>query len=105
MLLAGGFIIGYPFHMPSLKKLIGQDIVTSILFLKPELQVVKLHNIEASGIWIESQFLTNYFLNALGQQSAPKTAVFFVPFSQIEYVMSTVDYPALSEKVFGVLEP
>ena len=65
-------------------------------------QRVKLHGVEAGGLWIESQTLTNSILQTLGIPSAPKTLVLFVPFHQILGGVAGAEGPSLDEKAFGV---
>ncbi len=63
---------------------------------------VKLHGVEAGGIWIESQGLTNEVLETMGLSSAPRTLVLFLPYHEIGYVLKTIPGAALNEKAFGV---
>lgn len=87
--------------MPSLNKLIGTKIALSFK-LGERMTWVKLHAVEAGGIWVESQPLTNMILQLSDSPAAPKTAVFFLPFSTIGSVASSLDEMSLGEKAFGV---
>jgi hypothetical protein len=69
-----------------------------------KMQKLILHGVESGGLWVESQTLTNAFLARVGLASAPKTAVFFLPFHQISFVLDSLNVPSLSEKAFGVEE-
>jgi hypothetical protein len=69
---------------------------------KTKVQKIKLHGVEAGGVWIENQSLTNAFLEFLGVSSAPKTLVLFVPYTAIAAIYAALDEPALNEKSFGV---
>jgi len=43
------------------------------------IQEVRLHLAEESGIWIESQSMIDTLLEAAGAQASPRTLVFFLP--------------------------
>jgi hypothetical protein len=82
---------------------IGGEILISIPHFDPKLLLrVKLHGVEAGGIWIESQKFANEFLTHVGASSAPRTAVFFVPYSQVTFAAVSIAGPSLNEKAFGV---
>lgn len=89
--------------MPTLEGLIGHSIVIRSVPLHEEHPVkVKLVGIENGGLWIESQDATNHWLAEMKQQATPKTLVWFLPYAQIAWIMGSGDYPALSEKAFGL---
>jgi hypothetical protein len=89
--------------MLNLTEMVGQVIVAHIPRLHPTLfQEVRLHGVEVGGIWIESQMMTNTFFATAGYSASPKTLVFFFPYNQIGFVMSSIEGPSLSEKSFGV---
>ena len=84
---------------------IGQEIAISIPYLAEgtgKLQRVKLVGVEAGGIWIESQELIDIVLEGANLASAPRTPVFFFPYSQIVFAVSSTDSVALSEKAFDL---
>jgi hypothetical protein len=86
--------------MPSLSDLVGTHIVIRSIPIDEEKAVsVKLHAVEAAGLWIESKQSMETLLQAAKRTSAPKTLVFFVPFSQISWIMSAVDEPYLSDSI------
>jgi hypothetical protein len=58
---------------------------------------VRVHGVEAGGVWIESQRLTNRLMTRLSASTAPKTLVFFFPYHEIVYAMVPIDVPALNE--------
>jgi hypothetical protein len=92
--------------MPSLSELIGTSIIIRSIPLHEEHPVsVRLHAVETGGIWVESQNATDHWLHQMKVASTPKTFVFFLPFAQIAWIMSTVDSPALSEQAFGLHDP
>lgn len=89
--------------MPQLKDMIGQNIFALVPFFnRTTVQTLKLHDVENGGMWVENQSFTNLALKTFGVQAAPKTALFFLPWSQITFVASQFDAPALSETAFGV---
>jgi hypothetical protein len=84
-------------------EMIGQNINAVIpYFGSSTLQPLKLHGVEAGGLWLESQKATNDFLTKIGAQTVPKTLVFFVPYNQIVFVLGSVEAPSLNEKSFDV---
>jgi hypothetical protein len=86
-------------YMPSLKDFVGKTIFALIPFIHGEIvQVLKLHGVEPGGIWVESQTLTDLLLARVGRTAAPKTAIFFLPYQQIVFVLGSLDVPSLSEK-------
>jgi hypothetical protein len=85
--------------------LIGQEI----LILPPNAQegsqkirAVKLVGVEAGGLWIESQEVTNALLRVVGSATSPQTPVLFLPYHEIGGVLVSVEQTALDEKAFGV---
>jgi|HubBroStandDraft_2_1064218.scaffolds.fasta_scaffold291696_1 hypothetical protein len=62
----------------------------------------KLHGVEAGGLWLESQELTDNILKALGIATAPKTVALFVPYHHVQFVVGLVDQSSLSEKALGL---
>jgi hypothetical protein len=91
--------------MTSLKELEG-SIIKIVLpgFDRSGIQSVKLHKVEDSGLWIESQNLTNDVFSVLRQESSSRTLVVFVPWHGITVIISSIEGTSLSEKAFG-LEP
>ena len=86
-----------------LRDLIGQTILVLITRLHPtRYQKVKLLGVEAGGIWIESQDVTNAILQLFGAASAPTTLVLFFPYHEIGFVLNKLDVVSLDEKAFGV---
>lgn len=85
------------------EEMVGETIIARVPNLHPTtLQSLKLHGAENSGLWVESQVLTEQLLSMFGVPTAPKTPVFFLPFHQIAFVLGYADAPALSETAFGV---
>jgi hypothetical protein len=89
--------------MPDLKSLEGQLITAIVHVLDPRIaQQVKLHKVEPYGVWLESQKYTNTILSKAGVSSAPRTFVFFVPWSGVVAIFGSEDEVSLSEKGFGL---
>jgi hypothetical protein len=87
----------------NLQNLVDEHVLVLIPRIhESQYQKVKLHGVEAGGIWIESQNITNAILQSVGSQVAPKTPIFFFPYHQISFVIGRLDVPALDEKAFGV---
>lgn len=85
--------------MPELKDMIGQVITAHIPYLhRTQWQQVKLHGVENGGVWIESQKFMSDFLTHLGATMSPKTMIFFLPFTQITFIATSLDVPSISDK-------
>jgi hypothetical protein len=90
---------------PQLRNMLGKLIVARIPALDRENMVlVRLHTVEASGIWIESQKFNETMLQNLGIVASVTTLVLFVPFSDVDFIISSVGSIVLSEKAFGIGE-
>lgn len=89
--------------MPDLKSMVGKEIAALVPLLhKTVFQRLKLHGVEQGGIWIESQKFTDEMLAGFGISSAPKTLIFFLPWTQVVTIWGSLDVPSLSETGFGV---
>lgn len=64
----------------------------------------KLLAVDVGGIWVESQSYTEMILKRGKRQDAPRTPVFFLPYSSISYLTRMHEVPALSSTSLG-LEP
>ena len=91
--------------MPNLSEMIGNTVIASVPFLQEDPLLFKLHGMEQSGLWLESQEITEELLEKLGLPAAQNTVVLFVPFAQIRCVFGNVDSPALSREAFGLDNP
>ena len=88
-----------------LNGMIGKMIVARIPALDQEDMVTaRLHKVEANGIWVESQSFNEAILERVGMTASLRGLVLFVPFSSIDFVVSSVSSPALSEAGFGLVE-
>lgn len=89
--------------MPRLQDFVGQTIIALVPIFDPVVyQSLKLHEVEASGLWVENQEITNFMLEKYGLATTPKTMIFFLPFHEIRFVLGSLDVPSLGEKAFGV---
>jgi hypothetical protein len=90
--------------MKTLAEMVGETtLVRSAVLDAEHPQLVKLVAVETgNGIWVECQKITDHWLAEFKLSATPRTLVWFLPFSQISWIVGTEDYPALSEKSFGV---
>ena len=92
-------------QLPSLKEMIGKLIVARIPALDNENMVfVRLHKVEPSGLWVESHFYNQEMLEKFDMPVSSTTLVLFVPYSSIDYIVSSIRTIALSETAFGLGE-
>jgi hypothetical protein len=85
------------------EEMIGETVIAIVPFIdRVKFQELKIHGAEAGGIWVESQTLTNLVLKSIKQASAPRTPIFFVPFSQITMAWQAIEQTSLSEPSFDV---
>jgi hypothetical protein len=64
---------------------------------------VKLLAVESgNGIWVECQKITDHWMAEFKISAAPRTLVWFVPFSRSAWIMGSEDYPSISEKGIGL---
>jgi hypothetical protein len=84
-----------------LSEFVGQQIIITARQLGG-LQQVKLLGVEAGGVWIDSQEITNQLLTHFKVATAPNTFVFFLPYVQIEMISIPLPTVGLNEKAFGV---
>jgi hypothetical protein len=83
--------------------IIGQQIVILIPRLnQTKFHRVKLLGVESGGLWIQSQEVINVMLQIVGQTSAERTPVIFVPYHEIAVAMSSIEGLSLDEKAFGL---
>ena len=89
--------------MRSLANMIGEVIVVRIPLLDTDgMILVKLHGIEAQGIWIESQEFTNQLMEKFRFVSSRTTPLVFVPFDKVDFIIGSLDSLSLSESAFGL---
>lgn len=92
--------------MLQLTDLVGETIfIRSIALDVKDPVFVKLFSVDSGGVWIQSQKITEEMLEALKRDSAPKSPVCFVPYSQIAWICHWIDEPSLSEKSLGLTDP
>jgi hypothetical protein len=89
--------------MRSLKSMVGETIILRARVLDPdEMTLVKLHGVEASGVWIESQDFTDAMMGKLQLSASATTLVLFVPFQSIDFIVGSKNSLCLSERAFGL---
>jgi hypothetical protein len=89
--------------MRSLASMIGEVIIVRIPLLDADgMMLVKLHGIEAHGIWIESQDFTNQLMENFHFSSSRTTPLVFVPFDKVDFIIAHLDSLSLSEPAFGL---
>jgi hypothetical protein len=89
--------------MRSLKSMVGEMIILRAPVLDPEeMSLVKLHAVESSGLWIESQNFTDAMRKKLQLSSSATTLVLFVPFQSIQFIVGSKNSLCLSETAFGL---
>jgi hypothetical protein len=87
----------------SLTEMIGDLIVTRIPVLDKENKiVVRLHKVEEGGIWVESQAFNEAMLEEYEMPVSVTSLLLFIPFSGIDYIVSSIHTIALSETAFGL---
>jgi hypothetical protein len=87
----------------SLREMVGTLIVARIPALDKENNVfVRLHRVEMSGIWVESKTFNQDMLDKYEIPASITTLVLFIPFSGIDYIISSVECVSLSETALGL---
>lgn len=98
-------MVYYSPTMPSLTALKGEKIViqllNTLLESKSNVMVVRLIEVEPAGLWLEGSDFADY-AEARFKEPVTRTPIFFVPFSQIFWILDSLDEPYLSEKTFGL---
>jgi hypothetical protein len=83
--------------------MVGKVIIARIPALDAkEMSRVKLHGVEANGIWIESQGFTDAMMQKCHLATPVTTLLLFVPFHRIEFIVGSIHELSLSEKAFGL---
>ena len=86
-----------------LNEMIGQAVFGLVPIIhKTTFQQLMLLGVEAGGIWVECQALTDTILKVAGVSSSPATPVFFLPFSQVSFLLVQGKGMSLSEKALGL---
>jgi hypothetical protein len=86
----------------SLTEMIGDLIVVRIPVLDKNKLVVRLHKVEQGGIWVESHDFNKSMLDEYDMPFSVTSLVLFIPFSGIDYILSSTQTIALSETAFGL---
>jgi len=83
--------------------MVGEVVIVRIPLLDPErMSLVKLHGVEAHGIWIESQDFTNELMEKFHFSSSRTTPLVFVPFDKVDFIIAALHSLSLSEPAFGL---
>ena len=91
--------------MRTLREMVGEMIIVKISILdQDEMTLVRLHGVDANGIWIESQHFTDELMQKCHLSASITTPVLFVPFTNIELILGSVCSLTLSETAFGLSE-
>ena len=86
-----------------LRDMIGKFIVARIPALDRENNVlVRLHRVEMAGIWVERKTFNQEMLEKYDIAASITTLILFIPFSGIEYIVSSMECVALSETALGL---
>ena len=89
--------------MRTLQSMVGEVIIARIPLLDAEdLMLVKLHAVEANGLWVESQDFTNELMEKFQFFSSRTTPLVFVPFDKVDFIIASLDSLSLSEPAFGL---
>ncbi len=87
---------------PNLGGLVGQTVGMLVPTLEANQTIrVKIHAVEASGVWIESQMMIEKMLATLGKTYGAATPLFFLPFSSVGYIVASIALPSLSETMIA----
>jgi hypothetical protein len=83
--------------------MVGEIIIARIPLLDADgMMLAKLHGVEVSGIWIESQDFTNQLMEKFHFSSSRTTPLIFVPFDKLDFILASLDSLSLSESAFGL---
>ena len=89
--------------MRSLQSMIGEVVIARIPLLDADgVMLVKLHAVEANGLWVESQDFTNQLMEKFHFFSSRTTPLVFVPFDKVYFISAALDSLSLSEPAFGL---
>ncbi len=76
----------------SFEEMTGKMIVARIPALDHEDMVtVRLHKVNTSGIWVESQAFNEAMLERVGMAASARGLVLFIPFGSVDYIVSSTD--------------
>ena len=78
------------------------EAVIPSLFGDTGVQMVRLLRVEENGLWIESPSIMETAMADTSMTMSPKTAIFFVPWPQLSYIIASRDVPSVSESIMHV---
>jgi hypothetical protein len=91
--------------MRTLQNMIGEVIMARIPLLDSDgMMLLKLHGVEANGLWVESQDFTNELMQKFHCFSSRTTPLVFLPFDKVDFILASLDSLSLSESAFGLSE-
>lgn len=80
-----------------LKALEGSTILAFVPWIDPfAVQQLKLHLVEESGLWVESQTVMDMMFRRFSAAHSARTPVFFLPWHQITFVMGSLGVPGIT---------
>jgi hypothetical protein len=89
--------------MRTLRSMTGEMIVVRIPVLDAEdMILVRLHKVDAHGIWVESQQFSESILKRVGVTFSRTTIILFIPFHKVDFILSSENMFCLSETAFGL---
>jgi hypothetical protein len=80
----------------------GKMIVARIPVLADEMVLIRLHGLEATGIWVESRDFNESILQKHQMAASTTSLILFIPFSGIDFIVSSVLSVSLSERLLGL---
>ena len=84
--------------LSSLKDLEGSTIVALVPWIDPfAMQQFKLHSVEESGLWVESQAVMEMMFRRLNAKRSNRAPIFFLPWHQITFVLGSLSVAGVSE--------
>ena len=88
-----------------LKSMVGEVIIARIRALKSNaLSLVKLHAVDANGIWIENQEVSERMMSRMNLAASETTLVLFVPYAGVDYIVASINSLCLSERALGLTD-
>lgn len=86
-----------------LSEMRGRTIVAKIPALdENNMVLVKLHEVECCGVWVESQAFTDRIMHTLSMTASNTTLLLFIPFQGIDFILASLDLMSLSETSYGI---
>jgi hypothetical protein len=88
--------------MRTLQNMVGEVVMARIPLLDADgMMLLKLHGVEANGLWVESQDFTNALMQKFQCFSSRTTPLVFIPFDKVDFILASLESLSLSEPAFG----